>query len=309
MVEMGNECSNFMNTPIKKVEYCLVLGCPRSGTTFLMTALNALAHSECVSGLLVPVSVPHLVNYALPAYVYNALAFELEASLQNYLDSGIPYSRLMALRKWLKGCMSSQELFHTLQRKRVVERIIYKEPFLSFAPEFTYRALPDCRILHLYRDGRDCADSLVRTYDVLTDEKLMALNTPEMPLGRKYDERYVPWWVEEGREAEFLGSTPYVRAIWMWKEMVRRCHNFFSQPEIVATGRVLLVKYEDLVSDSFKYGEIIAEHFGSQMNKRLQKKFNKAHNLSIGIHKRRNPQEIEDAENVAKAELELYGYL
>lgn len=298
-----------MNKPIKKVEYCLVLGCPRSGTTFLMTALNALANSECVSGLLVPVSVPHLVNYSLPAYVYNALAFELEASLQNYLDSGIPYSRLMALRKWLKGCMSSQELFQALQRKRAIERIVYKEPFLSFAPEFTYRALPDCRILHLYRDGRDCADSLVRTYDVLTDEKLMALNTPEMPLGRKYDERYVPWWVEEGREAEFLNSTPYVRAIWMWKEMVRRCHNFFSQPEVVATGRVLLVRYEDLVSDSYKYGEIIAKHFGAHMNKQLQNKFKKAHSFSIGIHKHRNPQEIEEAENVAKAELELYGYL
>lgn len=292
-----------------KVQYCIVLGCPRSGTTFLMAALQALANSECISGLLVPVSIPHLVNYSLPTSIYNVLAFELEASFQNYLDSGIPYSRFSALHKWLKGYMSSQEVFHSLVRQRVVERIIYKEPFLSFAPEFTYRALPDCRILHLYRDGRDCADSLVRTYDVLTDEKLMALNTAEMPIGRKYDERYVPWWVEQGREEEFLGSTPYIRAIWMWKEMVGRCHNFFSQPEIVATGRVLLVKYEDLVTDSLQYGELITRHFGAKMNAQLRRQFKQAHPLSVGIHKRRNPKEIEEAERIAQTELKLYGYL
>lgn len=291
------------------VKYCIVLGCPRSGTTFLMTALNALANSECVSGLLVPVSIPHLVNYSLPDYVYNALAFELEASLQNYIDSGIPYSRMAAFHKWLKGWMSSKELFQTWQRKRAVERIVYKEPFLSFAPEFTYRALPDCRILHLYRDGRDCADSLVRTYNVLTDEKLKALNTAEMPIGRKYDDRYVPWWVEDGKEEEFLACTPYVRAIWMWKEMVRRCYDFFSHPEVVATGRVLLVKYEELVSNSLQYGEIIVNHFDANMNTRLQNQFKRAHGRSISIYKRRSPKEIEAAEQVAQAELKLYGYL
>lgn len=291
------------------VKYCIILGCPRSGTTFLITALRALDNSECVSGLLVPVSIPHLVNYALPAYAYNALALGLGASLHNYLNSGIPYSRFGALHKWLKGYMSSEELFQTWQRNRIIERIVYKEPFLSFAPEFTYRALPDCRLLHIYRDGRDCADSLVRTYDVLTDEKLMALNTAEMPLGRQYDNRYVPWWVEEGREEEFLASTPYVRAIWMWKEMVGRCYKFFSQPEVAATNRVLLVRYEDLVSNSLEYGEMIVEHFGAKMNTRLQRQFKKAHPLSIGIHKKRDEREIKEAEIIAKTELNLYGYL
>lgn len=291
------------------VKYCIVLGCPRSGTTFLITALRALDNSECVSGLLVPVSIPHLVNYALPSYAYNALTFGLGASLHNYLNSGIPYSRFGALHKCLKGYMSGAELFQTWQRNRIIERIVYKEPFLSFAPEFTYRALPDCRILHIYRDGRDCADSLVRTYNVLTDEKLMALNTAEMPLGRQYDHRYVPWWVEEGREEEFLATTPYVRAIWMWKEMVGRCYKFFSQPEVAATNRVLLVRYEDLVSNSLEYGERIVEHFGAKMNARLQRQFKKAHPLSIGIHKKRDNREIAEAEIIAKTELSIYSYL
>ena len=60
-------------------------------------------------------------------------------------------------------------------------------------------ALPDAPIVHIVRDGRDCANSLVESYDVLSDEKLTHLKGSEMRLGRPYDERFVPWWVEEGR--------------------------------------------------------------------------------------------------------------
>ena len=99
-------------------------------------------------------------------------------------------------------------------------RIVYKEPFFAFAPEYAYEALPSGRIVYIVRDGRDVADSLVRSYDVLTDEKLAGLGTTEAPLGRRHGRLYVPWWVEEGREGEFAVATPYVRAIWMWSAMV-----------------------------------------------------------------------------------------
>ena len=274
-----------------------------------MQALNALPNSGCVSGILFPVFIPHLVNYPLPPVIYEALVFGLEASIQNYLDSGILTSRFAAIHKRLLGCMGFQELFQALRHKRVIERMVYKEPFLSFAPEFTYHALPNCRIIHIYRDGRDCADSLVRSYDVLTDEKLTTLRTSEMPLGRKYDHRYIPWWVENGREDEFLANTPYIRAIWMWKEMVRRCHNFFSRPDVAASGRVLMLQYEDLVSNSLYYGEIAVEHFGGTMNTQLRKQFRMARSSSVGIHKHRDQKEVETAERIAKTELEVYGYL
>ena len=292
-----------------KIEYNVILGCPRSGTTFLMSVLNALPNSECVSGILFPVAIPHIINNNLPADIYKSLAWAFEDSLQNYLDSGIPNSRFAALQKWLEGCMSIQELGQALQHKRVVERIVYKEPFLSFAPEFTYNALPNCRIVHIYRDGRDCANSLVRSYSILTDEKLRDLRTSEMPLGRKYDQLYVPWWVEKGREEEFIASPPYVRAIWMWKEMVKCCNEFFSRPDVIASRRVMLLRYEDLVNEPLKYGEAVVEHLGLKMNQRLQKRLERASSSSIGIHSRRDSQEIEAAEKIAKAELELYGYL
>ena len=53
----------------------------------------------------------------------------------------------------------------------------------------------------------------------------------------------------------------------------------------------------------------MADHFGAKIYRQLQKQIKKAHPQSIGIHKRRNPQEIEEAKRIAKAELKLYGYL
>lgn len=294
---------------LKNLSYNIILGCPRSGTTFLIDSLRALPNTECVSGHLVPLAIPNIINQPLTPDIYQCLLNSFEFSLQYYLTSVIE-ARFRYLQPWLNNCMSTKELIQALQRRRKIKSIVYKEPFLSFAPEYTYNALPNCRIIHIYRDGRDSADSLVRKYNVLTDEKLMTLQTEEMLIGRKYDHRYVPWWVENGREEEFFADTPYVRAIWMWKEMVSRCNNFFSQPEVVASGRVMLLRYEDLVNEPLKYGELVAEHFGFSMNNRLKKQFKLAKSSSIGIHgKHRNTQEIRRAERVAKKELELYEYI
>ena len=75
---------------------------------------------------------------------------------------------------------------------------MYKEPLFSLAPEFVFDALPEAKIIYIFRDGRDIANSLVASYDVLTDQELTHLQSSEMQSGRSYDHRYVPWWVAEG---------------------------------------------------------------------------------------------------------------
>ena len=68
----------------------------------------------------------------------------------------------------------------------------------------------------------------------------------------------MPWWVAEGREEEFIERPPYVRAIWMWAYMVRRCHRYFGN--LKATERVLQLKYETFMQDPHSAGKQILEH-------------------------------------------------
>lgn len=292
----------------RAVEYVVILGCPRSGTSFLGDALRSPPNVECFFGFHLPVSIPHLVELPLPPEVHHALSVSFLQSLETYSEM-VSNSRVAALHRWMRGHASIADPWRAFRGRRVVERIVYKEPFLAFDPRFAFDALPGSKLIFMVRDGRDCAQSLVKTYDVLTDEKLASLRTAEAPLGRLHDHRYVPWWVEPGREVEFLASVPFVRAIWMWKEIVRRSHAFTHAADVAATGRVMEVRYEQLGRDASAVGEAVAEHLGVKVDDRLRRRFKGAHEKSIASYGKRDPGEIREAERIARAELELCGYL
>ena len=290
--------------------YDVVLGCPRSGTTFLMRVLNALPDIECVTGTILPVSIPQIANADLSPDVYDALAVGFERALDDYMESGRFHSRAAALQKWVNAPTGVKALVQALRGgRRSLSRLVYKEPFLSFAPELAYYALPDARIIHLIRDGRDCANSLRRSYDVLTDENLTHLLGAEMRLGRKVDHRYVPWWVAADREQEFLAASPYVRSVWMWSYMVRRCHDFFSSAEVKKSGRVLHLRYEDLMRQPEEYGAAVLDHLGLDATRGFLRRIRRAHTDSIGRHSSRPSDDVETGTRVARDELALYGYL
>jgi hypothetical protein len=277
--------------------------------------IDTIPGIECVNGTLLPVAVPHVVNQDLDSDVYNALAIGFERAIDAYLHSGRYHSRAAALKKWFRAPNGVSGLVRALGGNRdLPERVIYKEPFLSFSPSFVLDALPDAQILYLVRDGRDCANSLRRTYDVLTDEKLTHLRGTEMRMGRAYDDRYVPWWVAEGRDEEFIRSTPYVRAIWMWKAMIQRCHEVFFQPgahageEAKSSSQVMCLQYENLMREPATSGTAVLNHLGAEPTAAFSRKVKQAHTQSIGKHKQRSSKQIRSAERVAGCELKLYGY-
>jgi len=71
----------------------------------------------------------------------------------------------------------------------------------------------------------------------------------------------------------------------------------------------MLLKYEDLVQDPVSWGSKVVRHLGGDFTIETKNRFKKAHTKSIGIHRGRSPEEIENATQIAKFELEIYGYL
>jgi hypothetical protein len=285
-------------------DYAIILGCPRSGTTFLMRALQPLDGAEVVSGLIYPPEMAHLAATSTSAELDHLLDRSLRFSLEFFRDH-VLHSRGWAAGEWLKRNLSTPELVATLRDRRAIRTVVYKEPFLAFAPEFAARALPGTRVVHIHRDGRDCADSLERKYGVLTDEKLASLDTTEAPLGRKVDHRYVPWWVGEGEEDEFLAATPYLRGVWMWKEMFRRCADAYDG---APADRVLTVRYEELMRDPQAVGASVARFLGHEPNRGVRQRLGTGHTKSIGVHRRRDAAEVARATELAARELERFGY-
>ncbi len=289
----------------------VVLGCPRSGTTFLMRALNALPGTACLTGIAYPVVLPQVLAHPLPDDVREALVSAFPVAIERYLQSGLFNARAPALQKWWAERAGPGGLAEALRGRRATERLVYKEPFLSFAPGLVLASIPAAPVVYLVRDGRDCANSLVRSYDVLSDERLTRLWYPEMRMGRRVDHRYVPWWVAEGDEDAFLAATPYVRAVWMWKAMAERCEAAFGTPEAAspeAAGRVLTLHYEALMAEPQAHGARVAAHLGATPSRAYRRRLEDARTTSIGSFRRRDPAEVAAAERVAGDALARLGY-
>jgi hypothetical protein len=214
-----------------------VLGSPRSGTTFLAGAIGSLPGFLDL-GEVAPVkaAVPELA--ALPP---EAAARRLRRILT------------VSRRAGLVGSV----------------RPVEQTPELAHVARALPLAFPEARIVHIVRDGRDVACSLL--------EKPWLRRGPSdaddagVPYGP-----YVRFWVEPERRDEFEAASDARRAAWVWRRYVSAART----AGIPATE----LRYEELAADPAGTADRLASALGAPVDA-LASALAQAHDSSVGRYR------------------------
>lgn len=287
-----------------------VLGCPRSGTTFLTNCLARLPGIEAFTGVLAPPRLMHLVGWqaaqGLP--VDDLLWCVRDVFWQSYWRRR--FFRAERLAQWYLRNISFKALVSRPQFAGSV--FCYKEPFLCFAaPQFA-RAFPRARFIHILRDGRDNARSMEKSYpDALSDTVLQSRElsenkNSEIGFSRLVDGFHVPWWVVPEQENAFLHTSRYGRCIWMWKEMTSRA---MELRDCVEPARYYEIRYEQFVSRPLEEGQAVCRFLGQPMSATMVRMLRRAFTTSVKSATRTaEPSALAEAETIAGRLLGELGY-
>lgn len=287
-----------------------ILGCPRSGTTFLSKCLAAIDDLEEFVGILVPPRFMHLIGSTEEKELKeNLLLVTRDIFWQSFWRR-----RMFRHQKLMQVIKRHASLFSLFEKPEMNGAIFcYKEPFLCFAARDFADHYPNAKFIHIIRDGRDNADSMDRSYphalsnEVLQDEGLTKNNISEIGIWRRYKGFSIPWWVNPGEEVQFIGFSKYERNFLMWAEMVKRAREI---KQIVPKERYLEIKYENFVQNPFYFSQQILKFLGKDSNKRMDAQLKKAFSTSIGINKRISSEDkVRMAEKIAYPLLQELGYI
>ena len=237
-----------------------VVGSPRSGTTFLAGAIGSLSGFVDL-GEVAPLkaAVPELATLA-PR------------------DAAGRLRRILAVarRVGLVGAV----------------RPVEQTPEVAFVARSISLAYPEARIVHIVRDGRDVACSLLekpwlRRAQVRADDA-------GVPYGA-----YARFWVEPERRGEFETVSDTRRAAWVWRSYVTAAR---------AAEGTLEIRYEDLVTDPAGVASSLAAHLDVRAEP-LAAALERAHASSVGRYRTElSAEQLEDVEEEAGALLRELGY-
>jgi len=238
-----------------------VVGSPRSGTTFTGSALGSLPG-------FVDLDEVQPWKAAIPELV-GGLDDEVGARLRSILER----VRRLALARGLRG--------------------VEQTPETSFVLPAVLRAYPQAVAVHVIRDGRDVAASL------LERGWLSARRGGSDDAGLSFGS-HARFWVEPGREGEFAQVSDATRAAWAWRRYVTAAG---AVPE--RTGEI---RYEQLVTDPEAAATPVAALLGVELGL-VTEALAKAHDTSAGRWRRDlTPGQLADVEREAGAQLAALGY-
>lgn len=285
-----------------------VLGCPRSGTTFLSETIGVMDEVEEWTGNLSPPRILHWI------------ARNSDASSQREVMSCIKdiYWQSFWRRRYFREesflqCLRGRKSWKVFFRRPTLNGIYfcYKDPFLAFPVETFHSFFPNAKFIHILRDGRDAADSMVRTYpDALSDS---ILRNPTLARNKvseigffdaNPEEFLIPWWIPQEFRESFPSMKLYERYILLWRVMVERAR------KLKEDKRYHEVRYEALVKKPLAEMERITQFLNLDLSPRLRRRVKKAFVKSVGIGtKNRSHQEMAGATRIAGPLLRELGYI
>ena len=161
--------------------FVFVVGSPRSGTTFLASAIGSL---------------PGLVDLGEVAPVKAAVP---ELAPLEPAPAAVRLQRILAVarRVGLVGAV----------------RPVEQTPELAFLVRSVPIAYPDARVVHIVRDGRDVVCSLLEKPWLRREQQ--RADDAGLPYGS-----YARFWVEPSRRDEFEHASDARRAAWVWRSYV-----------------------------------------------------------------------------------------
>ena len=214
-----------------------VVGSPRSGTTFLAGAIGSL---------------PGFVDLGEIAPLKAAVP---ELTTLEPAEAAKRVRRILAVarRVGLVGAV----------------RPVEQTPELAHLVDVIPLAYPQARIIHIVRDGRDVACSL------LEKPWLRPEQTRADDAGISYGS-YARFWVEPERRNEFETASDARRAAWAWRRYVTAARS----------GRtpLLELRYELLAEDPGGVAHALAVHLGASEDA-LSEALRPVHSSSVGRHR------------------------
>lgn len=238
-----------------------VVGSPRSGTTFLAGAIG---------------------------------------SLPGFLDLGelAPVKAAVPVLAALSPAEAARSLRRTLALTRRVGmvgsvRAVEQTPELAHLATVLPLAFPHATIVHIVRDGRDVACSLLEKPWLKREEA--SSDDAGVPYGS-----YARFWVEPDRRAEFEAAGDARRAAWVWRSYVTAAR---------AAASAVEVRYEQVAADGPAVAAELARRLGAPPGP-LAAALERAHGESVGRYRRDlTSEQLAEVEQEAGTLLRDLGYV
>jgi hypothetical protein len=189
----------------------------------------------------------------------------------------------------LRGMLESIRRYGLIRHLRAVEQ----SPETSFVLAPAIRAYPQAAVVHMIRDPRDVAASL------LQKGWLREGRPGHDDVGAPYGP-HARFWVEAERADEFDRADEARRAGWTWRSYVSAAQ--------AAPAQTVEVRYEELAADPETASEPLAAHIGADPVL-LARALSDIHSESVGRwHRNLTPEQVEEVEAEAGELMQELGY-